>query len=52
VRGGAYFLCKINHYHGNGTVRQVLDWAAMRGSRSGPNPARFDGHIEHLLANR
>lgn len=31
-------------------IENILDWAATRGSRSGLNPARYDGHIEHLIA--
>jgi integrase len=36
-----------------GRVRQrieaVLDWARARGLRSGDNPARWRGHLDHLL---
>jgi integrase len=33
------------------TVRQVLDWASVAGHRPGdlPNPARWQGHLVHLL---
>jgi integrase len=34
-----------------GRIESVLDWAAADGHRSGPNPARWSGHLEHLLAN-
>jgi integrase len=30
-------------------IEVVLDWAAARGARSGDNPARWKGHLEHLL---
>jgi len=30
-------------------IEAVLDWATARGARSGDNPARWDGHLEHLL---
>ncbi|MEX3839770.1 tyrosine-type recombinase/integrase [Paraburkholderia sp. BR10882] len=30
-------------------IENILDWAASRGSREGLNPARYDGHLEHLL---
>jgi len=30
----------------------VLDWATVSGYRSGDNPARWSGHIEHLLPSR
>src|SRR5262245_9939130 len=36
-----------------GSARQrievVLDWATARGARQGDNPARWKGHLEHLL---
>ncbi len=35
-----------------GRVESVLDWATVRGYRKGDNPARWRGHIEHLLATR
>lgn len=31
-------------------IQAVLDWATVRNYRTGENPARWDGHIEHLLA--
>jgi integrase len=30
-------------------VELVLDWAAARGYRSGPNPAKWQGHLDKLL---
>jgi integrase len=33
-----------------GRVEAVLDWAKARGYRSGENPARWRGHLDHLLA--
>jgi integrase len=30
-------------------VEKVLDWARARGYRSGDNPARWKGHLDHLL---
>jgi integrase len=30
-------------------IEVVLDWATALGARSGENPARWDGHLEHLL---
>ena len=35
-----------------GRIESVLDWATVRGFRKGDNPARWRGHIEHLLAAR
>lgn len=32
-----------------GRIESVLDWAAVRGYRSGDNPARWRGHLDHLL---
>ena len=32
-----------------GRIEAVLDWAAARGYRTGDNPARWRGHLEHLL---
>ena len=32
-----------------GRVESVLDWATVRGYRSGENPARWKGHLENLL---
>lgn len=33
-----------------GRIENVLDWAAARGYRKGENPARWRGHLDHLLA--
>ena len=30
---------------------RVLDWAKVRGYREGENPARWRGHLDHLLPN-
>lgn len=32
-----------------GRMESVLDWASARGYRSGPNPARWKGHLDKLL---
>ncbi|BCG00234.1 phage integrase [Paraburkholderia sp. PGU19] len=32
-----------------GRIESILDWATSRGSRQGPNPARWDDHLQHLL---
>jgi integrase len=32
-----------------GRIEQVLDWAKARGHRQGENPARWRGHLDHLL---
>lgn len=32
-----------------GRIETVLDWATVRGYRSGENPARWRGHLEQLL---
>ncbi len=32
-----------------GRIEAVLDWAKARGLRAGENPARWDGHLDHLL---
>jgi integrase len=33
-----------------GRIEKVLDWAKARGLSDGENPARWAGHLEHLLA--
>lgn len=33
-----------------GRIESVLNWATVRGYRSGENPARWRGHLEKLLA--
>lgn len=32
-----------------GRIEKILDWAKVHGLRQGENPARFKGHLEHLL---
>ncbi|WP_042299777.1 tyrosine-type recombinase/integrase [Paraburkholderia kururiensis] len=32
-----------------GRIENVLDWAKVRGLREGENPARWSGHLDHLL---
>ncbi|WP_366520176.1 tyrosine-type recombinase/integrase [Robbsia andropogonis] len=34
-----------------GRIESILDWAAVKKYRSGDNPARWRGHLEHLLAD-
>jgi integrase len=34
-----------------GRIECVLDWAAVHKFRQGENPARWRGHLDHLLAN-
>jgi len=33
-----------------GRIESVLDWATVRGYRTGDNPARWKGHLDKLLA--
>jgi integrase len=35
-----------------GRIETIMDWAKVKGHRSGDNPARWAGHLEHLLAAR
>lgn len=35
-----------------GRIEAVLDWARVRGYRTGENPARWKGHLDHLLLPR
>jgi len=35
-----------------GRIENVLDWAKVRGLRDGENPARWRGHLAHLLPTR
>jgi integrase len=35
-----------------GRIERVLDWAKARGLRTGENPARWRGHLDHLLSAR
>lgn len=34
-----------------GRIESILDWATVSHFRSGDNPARWRGHLEHLLAD-
>lgn len=33
-----------------GRIESIMDWATVRGLRVGPNPARWKGHLDVLLA--
>ena len=35
-----------------GRIESILDWAKVRGHRDGENPARWRGHLDHLLPAR
>jgi integrase len=35
-----------------GRIETVLDWARVRGLRDGENPARWKGHLDHLLPQK
>jgi integrase len=35
-----------------GRIEAVLDWATVRKLRTGDNPARWRGHLEHVLPDR
>jgi integrase len=35
-----------------GRIEAILDWAKVRGYRTGDNPARWRGHLLHLLPSR
>jgi integrase len=35
-----------------GRIESILDWATARGYREGENPARWRGHLDHLLPAR
>jgi integrase len=35
-----------------GRIESVLDWACVRGYRIGDNPARWRGHLQHILPAR
>jgi integrase len=35
-----------------GRIEAILDWAKVRGYRTGDNPARWRGHLDHLLPAR
>lgn len=34
-----------------GRIESIIDWASAHEMRTGDNPARWKGHLEHLLAN-
>lgn len=34
-----------------GRIESILNWATVRGFRTGDNPARWRGHLDHLLPN-
>lgn len=34
-----------------GRIEAILDWATVNNFRKGDNPARWNGHLEHLLAS-
>jgi integrase len=35
-----------------GRIESILDWSRVRGFRDGENPARWRGHLDHLLSAR
>lgn len=35
-----------------GRIEKILDWATVRGYRSGPNPARWQGHLQMVFPSR
>jgi integrase len=35
-----------------GRLESILDWARARGYRAGENPARWKGHLKHLLTEK
>lgn len=35
-----------------GRIEAILDWATARGYRAGENPARWRGHLDHLLPQK
>jgi integrase len=39
-------------YRVRGRIENILDWAKARGMRDGENPARWRGHLDHLLPAR
>ena len=39
-------------YRIRGRIENILDWARARGLRNGENPARWKGHLDHLLPAR
>lgn len=40
------------HVTTGGRIEVVLGWAKVRGFRAGENPARWRGHLDHLLPAR
>lgn len=32
-----------------GRIESILNWGKVNGYREGENPARWDGHLDHLL---
>ncbi|QMV74990.1 integrase arm-type DNA-binding domain-containing protein [Comamonas piscis] len=34
-----------------GRIEQILDWSTAHGHRTGPNPARWRGQLQHILAD-
>ena len=34
-----------------GRIERILSWATVRGYRTGDNPARWRGHLDHVLPN-
>jgi integrase len=38
--------------HVRGRIESILDWAKVRGYRTNENPARWRGHLDHLLPVR
>ena len=34
-----------------GRIESILDWATVRGYRTGPNPAQWKGNLDHVLPN-
>jgi integrase len=39
-------------YRIRGRIEAILDWARVRNHRTGENPARWKGHLDHLLPSR
>jgi integrase len=35
-----------------GRIERILDWAKVRGYRTGENPARWRGHLDHVFPRR
>jgi integrase len=55
---GQVLRCIEPHWHAKastmnrtrGRIESVLDWASVRGYRTGDNPARWKGHLSEVLA--